>query len=111
MKALSLYEKFWFPFLPHVKNVQDLGLAQIERIRPGSNDIIWLRKVLNIFGKEENATTATTAITTTSISELTAAVAYWLERLPREREVVGSIPGRYRPKSLNLVVLPFPLGA
>ena len=26
-------------------------------------------------------------------------VAWWLERLPREREVVGSIPGRDRPKS------------
>ena len=33
----------------------------------------------------------------------TAAVAWWIERLPREREVVGSIPGQDRPKSLKLV--------
>ena len=43
--------------------------------------------------------------------ELTAAVAYWLERLPREREVVAWIPGPDRPKSLKLVVVAFPLGA
>ena len=41
----------------------------------------------------------------------TATVALWLERPPREREVVGSIPGRDRPKSLKLVVVAFPLGA
>ena len=29
-----------------------------------------------------------------------AAVAQWLERLPREREVVGSIPDRVIPKTL-----------
>ena len=31
---------------------------------------------------------------------LTAAVAQWLERSPREREVVGSIPDRVIPKTL-----------
>ena len=41
----------------------------------------------------------------------TAAVAKWLERPPREREVVGTIPGRHIPKSLTLVVVAFPLGA
>ena len=41
----------------------------------------------------------------------TAAVAKWLERLPYEREVMGSIPVRDRPKSLKLVVVAFPLGA
>ena len=40
-----------------------------------------------------------------------AAMAYWLERPPREWEVVGSIPDRGRPKSLKLVVVAFPLGA
>ena len=40
----------------------------------------------------------------------TAAVASWLERPPRER-VVGSIPGRDRPKSLKVVVVAFPFGA
>ena len=29
---------------------------------------------------------------------------------PREREVMGSIPGLKRPKSLKLVVVAFPLG-
>ena len=33
-------------------------------------------------------------------TELTAAVAQWLERSPREREVVGSIPDRVIPKTL-----------
>ena len=42
---------------------------------------------------------------------LTAAVAYWLECPPREREVVGSIPDRDRPKRLKLVAMAFPLGA
>ena len=42
---------------------------------------------------------------------LTAAVALWLERPTSEREVVGSIPGRERPKSLKLVVVASPLGA
>ena len=41
----------------------------------------------------------------------TAAVAYCLERPPREWEVVGSILGRNRPKSLKPVVVAFPLGA
>ena len=41
----------------------------------------------------------------------TAAVAYWLECPPHEQEVVGSIPGRDRPKSLKLVVVAAPLGA
>ena len=31
---------------------------------------------------------------------MTAAVAQWLERSPREREVVGSIPDRVIPKTL-----------
>ena len=31
---------------------------------------------------------------------ITAAVAQWLERSPREREVVGSIPDRVIPKTL-----------
>ena len=35
----------------------------------------------------------------------------WLERQLREQEVVGSIPGHERQKSLKLVVLAFPLGA
>ena len=34
-----------------------------------------------------------------------------VERPPREREVVGSIPGRDGPKSLKLVVVAFSLGA
>ena len=38
----------------------------------------------------------------------TAAVAWWLERPPREQEVVGSFPGRNRVKSLKLVVVAFP---
>ena len=41
----------------------------------------------------------------------TAAVAWWLERPPREWEVVGSIHGLDRLKSLKLVVAAFPLGA
>ena len=28
---------------------------------------------------------------------------------PREHEVVGSIPGQYRPKSLKLVIVGFPM--
>ena len=40
---------------------------------------------------------------------LTTAVAQWLQRPPGEREVVGSIPGRDRRKSLKLVVVAFPL--
>ena len=39
---------------------------------------------------------------------VTAAVALWLERPLCEREIVGSIPGRDRPKSLKLVVVAFP---
>ena len=35
----------------------------------------------------------------------------WLERPPREREVMGSIPGRDRPESLKLAVVAFLLGA
>ena len=35
-------------------------------------------------------------------------MAKWLERPPREREVMGSIPVRDRPKSLKLVVVAFP---
>ena len=38
----------------------------------------------------------------------TATVPYWLERPPLEWEVVGSIPGLDRPKSLKLVVGGFP---
>ena len=34
------------------------------------------------------------------ITILTAAVAQWLERSPREREVVGSVPDRVIPKTL-----------
>ena len=34
-----------------------------------------------------------------------------VERTPREQEVVGLILGRYRPKSLRLVVMAFSLGA
>ena len=37
-------------------------------------------------------------------------VAEWLERPPPEQEVMGSIPGRNRPKSLKMVVVDFPLG-
>ena len=33
-------------------------------------------------------------------SDKYAAVAEWLERLPREREVVGSIPDRVIPETL-----------
>ena len=40
----------------------------------------------------------------------TAAVTLWLERPPRERDVVGSNPGRDRPKSIKLVVVAFPFG-
>ena len=42
---------------------------------------------------------------------VTAAVAQWLELPPREREVVGSISGCDRPKSLILVVVDFPIEA
>ena len=35
----------------------------------------------------------------------------WSEHLPRELEVVSSIPNRNRPKSLKLVVVTFLLGA
>ena len=45
------------------------------------------------------------------IMEKTTMVAQWLEGLPCEREVVGSIPSRNRPKSLKLVAAAFPLGA
>ena len=34
----------------------------------------------------------------------------WLEHLPREWEVVGSIRSRDRPKSLQLVVVAIPVG-
>ena len=37
-------------------------------------------------------------------------IGLWLERAPCEHEVVGSILGRNRPKSLKLVVVAFPLG-
>ena len=40
-----------------------------------------------------------------------AAVAKWIERSPSEREVVGSITGRDRPKSLKLFVVALHLGA
>ena len=41
----------------------------------------------------------------------TAAVALWLERPPWVQEVVGSIRGRHRPKSKQLVVVvAFPIG-
>ena len=43
--------------------------------------------------------------------DATASVALRLERPPREREVVGSIPGCDRLKSLKLVVVAFLLGA
>ena len=43
--------------------------------------------------------------------QLTAAVAEWLERQPREQEVVSSIPGRDRQNSLKLVVVASPLDA
>ena len=36
---------------------------------------------------------------------------YEFAALSLSREVVGSIPGRNRPKSLKLVVVAFPLGA
>ena len=41
----------------------------------------------------------------------TAAVAQWLERPSRKQEVVGSIPGRDRSKSLKMLAVAFPLGA
>ena len=44
----------------------------------------------------------------TNFTAVTAPVALWLERPPLEREVVGSISGRDRPKSLKLVVVVFP---
>ena len=37
-------------------------------------------------------------------------VAWCLERLPHEQEVMDSIPGHDRPKCLNLVVVAFPFG-
>ena len=40
---------------------------------------------------------------------MTAAVTEWLERPPREWEVVSSIPGRDRLKSLKLLVVASPL--
>ena len=44
-----------------------------------------------------------------SLSLSATAVAQWLERSPREREAVDSIPGHNRSKSLKLVVVVFPL--
>ena len=38
-----------------------------------------------------------------SLHVLTAAVAQWLERSPRKREVVGSIPDRVIPKTLTVI--------
>ena len=40
----------------------------------------------------------------------TAALTKWLERPPREREVVGSIPAIDRPMPIKLVVVVFPIG-
>ena len=51
------------------------------------------------------------AVRTLASNSETAAVAYWLESPPCERGVVGSIPGRDRPKSSKLVVVTFSLGA
>ena len=42
---------------------------------------------------------------------MTAPVAYWLECLSGEWEVIGSIPSRDQPKSLKLVVVAYPPGA
>ena len=42
---------------------------------------------------------------------MTAAVALWLEHPPCEPEVVGSIPGHDRLKSLKLVGVAYPLSA
>ena len=39
----------------------------------------------------------------------TSALAYSLERPPRELKLMGSIPGRDRPNSLKLVEVAFPL--
>ena len=38
-------------------------------------------------------------------------LAKWLERPPREQEVMGSIPGHHSPKSLKMEEVAFPLGA
>ena len=46
--------------------------------------------------------------TLVQFGRVTAAVAQWLERPPLEREVVGSIFGHDRLKSLKLVVVAFP---
>ena len=46
-----------------------------------------------------------------SNSVSTVTLALWLEHWPLEREVVGSIPGHVRSKSLKLVVVAFPLAA
>ena len=45
------------------------------------------------------------------ISSVKDAVAWWLEWLPGKREVMGSIPGCDRLKSLKLVVVTFPLSS
>ena len=45
------------------------------------------------------------------LSQLGSLPPLWLERPPREQEVVASIPGRDRPKSLKVVIVAFPLGA
>ena len=41
---------------------------------------------------------------------MTSVVTWWLESQSLEREVMGSIPYRDRPKSLKLVVVAFSLG-
>ena len=41
--------------------------------------------------------------------KFTTTVAQWLDHRSRDREVLGSIPGRDRPKSLKLVVMASPL--
>ena len=46
---------------------------------------------------------------TSYILNLTAAVAYWLKRLHRERGVLGLIPTCGRPKGLKLGVVALPL--
>ena len=43
-------------------------------------------------------------------SLLTATVALWLRRPPREREVVGSIPGRVLPKTKIGILVAAPPG-
>ena len=67
-----------------------------------------MRHFVEGFGKiEEYGVRLTSCVSLVSVNIAsfpgvsTATVALWLRRPPREREVVGSIPGRVLPKTLK----------